>query len=153
MKLIRADVSDFEKIHSMQIEAFADLLEKYKDYDISPGNESKERIKEKLMDVTTYFYFICCGDDFAGAIRVVDKKDGSRKRVSPVFVLKEYRGMGLAQKTFEEVEKIHGSDNWSLDTVLQEKRNCYLYEKLGYRKTGVVKHIKDGMDIVCYEKN
>ena len=38
------------------------------------------------------------GDNLVGAIRVVDKKDGSRKRVAPVFIMKEFRNKGLAQK-------------------------------------------------------
>ena len=37
MRLVRANVSDCEKIWSMQIEAFADLLAKYQDYETSPG--------------------------------------------------------------------------------------------------------------------
>ena len=40
--------------------------------------------------------------------------------------MKEYRNKGLAQKTFEEIEKNHGNDNWMLDTILQEEGNCYL---------------------------
>ena len=86
------------------------------------------------------------------AFRVVDKKDGSRKRVSPIFVMKEYRNKGLAQKTFEEIEKIHGCDNWELATILQEEGNCYLYEKLGYKRTGTITKINDRMDIIGYEK-
>jgi len=35
--------------------------------------------------------------------------------------MKEFRNKGLAQKTFEEIEKLHGSDNWMLDTILQEE--------------------------------
>ena len=34
----------------MQIEAFRDLLEIYQDYDIKPGNETKERVKAKLSE-------------------------------------------------------------------------------------------------------
>lgn len=153
MKLIRANVNDCEKIWKMQIEAFSDLLERYQDYEASPGNEAKERIEAKLSQEFTYFYYIFDGDDLVGAIRVVDKKDGSRKRVAPVFIMKEFRNRGLAQKTFEEVEKIHGHDNWKLDTILQEEGNCYLYEKLGYKRTGLVENINDRMDIVYYEKN
>ncbi|MGN0250385.1 MAG: hypothetical protein ACI4EH_03335 [Oliverpabstia sp.] len=67
--------------------------------------------------------------------------------------MKEFRNKGLAQRAFCEVEKIHGDDNWQLDTILQEKVNCHLYEKLGYVKTGMVKKINDRMDIVYYEKN
>ncbi|MBP5280061.1 MAG: hypothetical protein J6Z03_06220 [Erysipelotrichaceae bacterium] len=52
-----------------------------------------------------------------------------------------------------EVEKIYGPDNWCLDTILQEKGNCYLYEKLGYNQTGKVDKINDKMDIVYYEKD
>ncbi len=63
------------------------------------------------------------------------------------------RNKGLAQKAFEEVEKIHGHDNWKLDTILQEEGNCYLYEKLGYKRTGLVENINDKMNIVYYEKN
>lgn len=153
MKLIRANINDCEKIWKMQKEAFADLLEKYQDYQTSPANEPVEKIKTKLLDSFTYFYFIYDDDALVGAVRVVHRNDGSRKRIAPIFIMKEFRGKGLAQKTFEEIEKIHGSDNWSLDTILQETGNCYLYEKLGYKKTGVTEKINDRMDIVYYEKN
>lgn len=153
MKLVRADVNDCDKIWDMQIKAFADLLEKYHDYETNPGNEAKERIEAKLLQEFTYFYYIFDDDNLVGAIRVVDKKDGSRKRVAPIFIMKEFRNKGLAQKTFEEIEKLHGSDNWMLDTILQEEGNCYLYEKLGYKRTGKIENINERMDIVYYEKN
>ena len=153
MKLIRANINDCEKIWKMQKEAFADLLEKYQDYQTSPANEPVEKIKAKLLDSFTYFYFIYDDDALVGAVRVLHRNDGSRKRIAPIFIMKEFCGKGLAQKTFEEIEKIHGSDNWSLDTILQETGNCYLYEKLGYKKTGVIEKINDRMDIVYYEKN
>ena len=153
MRLVRADVNDCDKIWKLQIKAFSDLLEKYQDYETSPGNEAKERIEAKLSQEFTYFYYIFNGDDLVGAIRVVDKKDGSRKRVAPIFIMKEFRNRGLAQKTLEEVEKIHGNDNWKLDTILQEEGNCHLYEKLGYKRTGLVEKVNEKMDIVYYEKN
>ena len=152
MKLVRANEHDCDRIWNMQIEAFRDLLEKYEDYETSPGNESKERIMAKLLEPFTYFYFICFEGDIVGAVRVVDKKDGSRKRIAPIFIMKEFRNQHLAQKAFEEIEIIHGSDNWKLDTILQEEGNCHLYEKLGYKKTGFVENIHEGMDIVYYEK-
>ena len=137
----------------MQIEAFADLLAKYQDYETSPGNESIEHIQAKLLDEFTFFYFIYHKDDIAGAVRVVDRKNGNRKRIAPIFIMKKFRNKGLAQKTFEEIEKLHGSNNWMLDTILQEEGNCYLYEKLGYKRTGNIENINERMDIVYYEKN
>ena len=141
MRLVRANVSDYEKIWSLQIEAFADLLAKYQDYETSPGNEPKEYIQAKLLDEFTFFYFIYLEDEIAGAVRVVDQKNGNRKRIAPVFIMEKFRNRGLAQKTFQEIEKIHGCNNWMLDTILQEAGNCYLYEKLGYQRTGKIENI------------
>ncbi len=41
---------------------------------------------------------------------------------------------------------------WKLDTKKQEAGNCHLYEKLGYKRTGVEKYIKDDMTIIDYVK-
>ena len=67
--------------------------------------------------------------------------------------MKEYRNKGYAQQAIVETEKIYGPDHWCMDTVLQEKGNLHLYEKLGYHRTGRVEHINSLMDIVYYEKN
>ena len=92
-------------------------------------------------------------NNIVGAIRVIDRRDGSRKRVAPVFIMEKFRNREIAQKAFCEIERIHGKDNWELDTILQEKGNCHLYEKLGYVKTGEIERINDRMDIIHYIKN
>ncbi|MBR6996165.1 MAG: GNAT family N-acetyltransferase [Ruminococcus sp.] len=146
------DKKECEKLWRMQVEAFSDLLEKYKDYDISPANEPMSRIMERLEQPFTYYYFIIDGDTAVGAIRVVDMKDGSPKRISPIFIMKEHRGKGFAQAAIRAAEKLHGADNWSLDTILQEEGNCRLYEKMGYRRTGDTQAINERMTLVFYEK-
>ena len=89
-----------------------------------------------------------------GAIRVIDKQEvGKAKRISPIFVMPEYRDRGLAQKALQLVEEIHGSLDWELDTILQEKGNCHLYEKLGYRQTGKTEVVNDKMTLVFYRKD
>ena len=65
----------------------------------------------------------------------------------------EYRNKGYAQIAIREAEKIHGAEYWSLDTILQEKGNLHLYEKMGYHQTGRIEKINDRMDIVYYEKD
>ena len=74
------------------------------------------------------------------------------KKISPLFVMPEYRGKGVAQRALQTVENIHGSTNWQLDTILQEKGNCHLYEKMGYRQTGETRIINDKMTLVFYKK-
>ena len=153
IKLVRIGVNDAEKLWTMQVQAFQKLLDKYQDLETNPANETKEKIKTKLLQKQTFFYYIYEGNDIVGAIRVIDKKDGSRKRVAPVFIMEKFRNKGLAQKAFCEIERIHGKDNWELDTIFQEKGNCYLYEKLGYIRIGEIDRINDRMNIVHYIKN
>lgn len=151
--LRKATAEDIEKIWKMQIEAFRALLEKYQDYDLSPAAEGVDKIRARYEQPwTTYFFIEADGND-VGAIRVVDRKDGSRKRISPLWIMEEYRGKGYAQAAITAVEELYGADNWSLDTILQEKGNLHLYEKMGYHQTGKIEHINDRMDIVFYEKD
>ena len=144
---------DIETVWKLQLEAFADLLEKYQDYDTSPGAEEFEKVLARFEQPWTTYYFIQAEGKNVGAIRVIDKKDGSRKRISPLWIMKEFRNKGYAQQAIEAVEKIYGSDNWSLDTILQEEGNIHLYEKVGYHRTGQVEKINEKMDIVFFEKN
>lgn len=153
IELVRIDTHETEKLWKMQINAFKSLLEKYQDFETSPGAETKEKIEDKLLQDYTFFYYIYVDESIAGAVRVVDKKDGSRKRVAPIFIMEQYRNKGIAQKAFSEVERIHGKNNWKLDTIFQEKGNCYLYEKLGYKRVGELEKINDKMDIVYYIKD
>lgn len=153
IKLVRIGVNDAEKLWTMQVQAFQKLLDKYQDLETNPANETKEKIKTKLLQKQTFFYYIYEGNDIVGAIRAIDKKDGSRKRVALLFIMEKFRNKGLAQKAFCEIERIHGKDNWELDTIFQEKGNCYLYEKLGYIRIGEIDRINDRMDIVHYIKN
>lgn len=153
MELKRAAIEDVGKIWKLQTESFADLLEKYQDYDISPGNMTMEEVKSKFLEPFSCFYFIVQGKTIVGGIRIVDRKDGSRKKISPMFIMKEFRNKGYAQAAIRKVEEIHGGDNWKLATILQEEGNCHLYEKMGYCRTGQAKIISDKMTIVGYEKN
>ena len=47
---------------------------------------------------------------------------------------------------------MHGKEDWELDTILQEPKNCYLYEKMGYRQTGKKNVINERLTLVFYEK-
>jgi len=153
VKLVKAEIADAELIWKMQLESFKDLLEKYQDYDLSPGNEPLEKVKRRFLMHETHFYFIVNDGKKVGVIRVVDPNPTTGgKRISPIFIMKEHRGKGYAQAAMLEAEKLHGSGNWSLDTILEEKGNCYLYEKMGYRKTGKLWKVNEKMTIVYYEK-
>lgn len=150
--LIKANVENAKLICKMQVEAFSELYEKYQDTETNPACEHVEKITEKLRQPFTYYYLIQRNEINVGAIRVVDKKDGTAKRISPIFVLEKHRNQGVAQKAIKVVEEIHGCKNWELDTISEEQGNCHLYEKLGYRKFGENKKINDKLTLVHYFK-
>ena len=151
--LRKATREDMETIWKMQVEAFTELLNQYQDYDMSPATESLEKTIAKFEQPWTTYYYIMADDVVVGAVRIVNKGDGHRKRISPIWIIGEFRNKGYAQQAMAELERIYGSEHWSLDTILQEKGNLHLYEKMGYVRTGRVEHISEKMDIVFYEKN
>lgn len=152
IELVRASVEDAETIWQMQRIAFAELLERYQDFDTNPGSEPLEKVQWRLSLPATHFYFIQVDDTNAGAIRVTDPHDGSPKKISPLFVMPAFQGRGIAQAAIREAERIHGSSNWQLGTILQEKGNCHLYEKMGYHATGETKVVNDRMTLIFYAK-
>lgn len=153
IELLRANIDDAKELHTMHIDSFRELFGKYQDFDTSPGNENIEKVEARLKQDFTYFYFICIGLKKVGAIRIVDKKEtGKNKRISPIFVLPEFQGKGIAQKAIRLCEKKHGNNYWELSTIMQEPKNCYLYEKMGYRQTGKTEVINEKLTLVFYEK-
>jgi len=152
IRLVRAAVKDAEHIWKMQVESFSALLEKYRDYETSPASEPVGKIIARLEQPFTYYYLILQDDQTVGAIRVVDRIDGTGKRRSPTFVLPEFRNRGIAQRAILEAECLHGAENWSLDTILQETGLCRFYEKLGYKDTGKREPINDKLTLIFYEK-
>ena len=150
--LKRAQLSDAEAMHMMQVTAFLPLLEKYHDTAINPACETLERMREKIAH--SRCYFIMEDGQAVGGIRVVQgPTTGGSKVISPLFVLAGYRGRGVAQRAVKLVESIHGADGWKLNTILEEPGNCHLYEKLGYRRTGDQRGVRPNMTIIDYVKD
>lgn len=152
IELIRATASDAALLWEMQVKAFWNLLDKYQDYETNPASEPMSKVLDRLKMEKTYFYFICADDVKVGAIRVVDYGAERNKKISPLFILPEYRNQGIAQKAIQLCEERHGSKKWELGTILQEKGNCYLYEKMGYRSSGRTLEINEKLTLIFYEK-
>jgi len=152
LSLQKGELSDAEFIHDMKVKAFMPLLNKYQDFETSPANEPIERVITQLEQSFTDYYIIQVDDKAVGAVRIVTR-DQPVYRVSPIFVLPEHQGKGIAQNVFMLIEEIYTeAEAWELATILEEKRNCYLYEKIGYSQTGVTNVINDKMTIVAYRK-
>ena len=153
IELIRASLKDAKEIWKMQVKSFKNLLDKYQDFETKPASETILNVEMRLKQNFTFFYFIFIDNKKVGAIRVVDYKEKNKnKRISPLFILPEYRNKGIAQSVIKICEEIHGNINWELSTILEEKGNCYLYEKLGYHPTGKIQVINDRLTLIFYHK-
>lgn len=152
-QLVKASVEDAELIWKMQVRAFADLLARYQDYETNPANEPIARVAERLEQPETFFYLLQQKGEPVGAIRVVHFQDPALpKRISPLFILPEYQNCGLAQQAIAGAEQLHGAHNWQLETILQEPKNCHLYEKMGYRPTGKTATVNERLTLIYYAK-
>lgn len=150
--ITEASESDAELIWEMQKVAFADLLEKYEDYDTSPANETLDKVKSRFEDPYTYHYFIEAENQIVGALRIVDRKSEENKKLSQILILPEFRRKGYAYSAIRRAENIHGSTGWELDTILQEKSLRLMYESLGYRRTDYTRVVNYKMTLVGYKK-
>lgn len=152
ISLRKAEYADCPLIHSIQVKSFVGLLQKYHDFDSSPAAESLDKIQQRFQQPYTDYYLICAGDETVGMLRVCNF--GINCRLSPICILPEYRGRGYATEAIHLMERRYPEALfWQLDTVMQEEHLCRFYEKLGYRKTGKTESVKEGMDLVFYEKH
>lgn len=138
-------------LHKIQVLSFASLLEKYQDFATNPGAETLERVIARFERDFTAYYLIYSENTVIGMLRVCDYGDVCR--LSPICILPEFQGNGYGRQAMILAEALYpNAVKWTLDTILQEEKLCRMYEKCGYRPTGERRTIRDGMELVFYEK-
>ncbi|UNP79097.1 GNAT family N-acetyltransferase [Bacillus nitratireducens] len=137
----------------MQIDSFSPLLNKYKDYETNPANELIERTILRINNPDGGFYKIIENTNLVGAICISRKDEVFKFWISPMFILPKYQGNGIAQKVLILIEEMFPEiTTWELATILEEERNCFLYEKMGYKRTKVIKKLNDKTTLIYYKK-
>ncbi len=154
MKVVAFKESDIDTVFEIKHAAYKPLYEKYQDQDTSPYSESKETVLQKYTREGTKGYIFIKNGVTVGTVRIKLSPDSKSAWVSGLAVHPQYQGQGIAQQALQTIEKIHKEvEKWCLITVLQEPKNCHLYEKLGYRRTGKTEIVNDKMTFVFYEKD
>lgn len=153
IKLEKATEIDAKVIFQMQIDSFSPLLNKYKDYETNPANESVEKTISRINNTDGGYYKIKVDSDLVGAICISHKEEKSRFWISPMFILPNYQGRGIAQNILTLIEGMFlEAISWELATILEEERNCFLYEKIDYKRTEVIKKLNDKTTLIYYKK-
>lgn len=152
MRLQKAKLEDCLEIYNIQIKAFQSLLDKYQDYDTNPGAENIDRTYERFKKPFIDYWIIQVGSEKIGVIRV--RNFGKVCILNQIAILPTYQNRGYGQEAIRAVEAEYPEAiRWELDTILQEEKLCYIYEKMGYVKTGQVENIKIGMDLAYFGKD
>ncbi|MEG2421844.1 MAG: GNAT family N-acetyltransferase [Oscillospiraceae bacterium] len=150
--LEKADIRDLPALYALQVASFAPLYEVYHDDDTSPAAEPVENLEKRMMQPESIHYQILADGAAVGALRI-KKLPAGRYHLAQISVLPSYQGQGIAQKALTLMEQtVPDAAVWELETILQEKRNCHLYEKMGYRQTGAQRVISEAMTLTTYEK-
>ncbi|AYF06776.1 TPA: GNAT family N-acetyltransferase [Bacillus mobilis] len=151
--LKKATENDAAALFQMQIESFNPLLNKYKDYETNPANESIEKTILRINNPSNNFYKIIFDSNLAGAICISKKEIPYKFWISPMFIHPIYQGKGIAQQILILIEEMFPeARSFELATILEEERNCFLYEKMGYKRTEVTKKLNDKTTLVYYKK-
>lgn len=157
INLVQAKTEDVKLLHGLQVAAFMPLYEKYHDDDTSPARESEERLLDKIEDPNAEFYIIYEGKVPIGGVRVRHHHGElvleNVNWISPIFIIPEHQNRGIAQKVIEKIFELYPETiTWRLDTIKQEKGNCHLYEKFGFKRVGAEQVINEKMTLINYEK-
>ena len=153
LQLVKADERDATDLFAIQQKAFKPLLEKYKDYDTNPANETLDKMIKRLQNASSIFYKIIFKNQLVGGINVLWREGTHEYKISPMFISPDYQGNGIAQETLRRVESFHPlAISWELATIKEENRNCHLYEKLGYVQTGALRKINENTTLIFYKK-
>lgn len=152
VSLTKATDDDAKLIFDIQVEAFMPLLDKYKDYETNPANEFIKKVTTRINNPNGGFYKILADNTLVGAISIYWREE-VQFWISPMFILPSNQGKGIAQKAITLIEEMFPqATTWELATILEEKRNCHLYEKMGYIKTGVNQKLNDNATLDFYKK-
>lgn len=150
VELIKIEKNELKTALKMHRQGFMPTFFKYYDM-INPIFVSYTKFTCFYNHPTLYMYWIIFNGKKVGEIWV--GTNGDTMKLARIFVLKEYQNKGIAGQAIRIAENLFPAyKRWRLDTIKEEKNNCHLYEKLGYKRIGSEKRINKRMTIIRYEK-
>lgn len=151
IELVKIKKREILKAWRYQKKGFKDTLDKYRDYDTSPATERLKKFVKRFIRLDIDNYWVLFNGRIVGGLDILKRKEFIH--LHRFYILPEYRNQGIGQQALKIAEsKYPDSIEWRLDTILEEKNNIHLYEKLGYEECGERKIINENMTIISYKK-
>lgn len=154
IRLVRATPADAENLHRMKHDAFWPVYERYHDDALSPALELLSKVKNQLEQPATDWYILRRGETDVGGLRIVREQTEEGLpgcRISPLFVLPEHQGQGVASAALKAAFALYPEAvRWRISAILQERGTVRLYERHCFRRTLTEPTAYPGMDIVHF---
>ena len=151
IEIVRAMVEDAPELHRVQVAAFTELYARYRDM-ANPAIRTVEEVAARFKEQETDHWAIKLERKIIGFARV-ERRAKNICYLASMCIEPDYQCRGYAIPVLRSVEKQYPKTNkWTLQTIKQEAKLCYLYENLGYRATGIEKELQPGMTLASYEK-
>ena len=130
MEIQQAQITDAQKILSIQKLAYQSEAAIYDDYTIPPLTQSLDGIQSEFSDHT----FLKAIEDnvIVGSVRA--KINGGTCYIGRLIVHPDYQNRGIGSALLKEIERIQKAERYELFTGSKSKRNLYFYNKHGYRE-------------------
>lgn len=150
IELVEIKKSELLKAYRFHFKGFIHTFIKYRDK-TNPIFMPFGKFKKYYNNPELVMFWIINNEVKVGQLWIVSNL--KTVKVARLFVLKKYQNNGIAQAAIKLTEKIYSDrQHWCLDTIKEEKNNCHLYEKLGYRATCEEHIVNKRMTIINYEK-
>lgn len=150
IELVEIKKSELLKAYRFHFIGFKHTFMKYRDK-TNPVFMPFDKLKKYYNNQDMFMYWIIDNEEKVGQIWIASNNE--IVKLARLFVLKKYQNKGIAQNTIKLAEKIYSDRQyWRLDTIKEEKNNCHLYEKHGYKATGEEHIVNNRMTIINYEK-
>lgn len=151
VELIKADLTDTERLLEIQKICFTPHLERYQDFETSPAMASLDKIKWQIQYEN--FYKIYMSDLWVGSINIRKLDEMGNYKLHIINILPEYQGKGIGPSAIKLAEGLFpDAKTWVLETLEDMPNNRHVYEKAGYKFTGKTDKINDKLILVFYEK-
>jgi ribosomal protein S18 acetylase RimI-like enzyme len=128
--ILKADEDDLSEILNVQKIAFTQVAKKYNITSLPQLTQTLEDIKNEFIHYI--FLKALCGKKIVGSVRAYAKNKTCY--INKLIVLPAYQNKSIGTKLMTEIEKQFKDsiDRYELFTGSRDKKNKYLYEKLGY---------------------
>lgn len=151
IKLVPVTKKDKELLTAILVKSFDSDTQYYygeKAKGGPPGYDNGE-LSIKIIDSEELDSFLIKNSDsLAGCISL----NIYQREIAYFCLLPEYQSKGLGTIVWEEIEKIYGTNDWSVETPAYSLKNHAFYKKLGFKKIYEKTYSSEATSYV-FEKN